>query len=235
MARSEIDVVLARRAPKPDVAPRLEREPEQPGLVDPDPAGRPAAPPPRAKVDALAPDRFALQVTLRGETKAKLDRAQALLRHQVPSGDLAEVIDKALEALLEKVEQRKFGKVKEPRAARTTKSRRHVPAAVRREVATRDGERCTFVSEDGRRCEERGFLELDHVVPVALGGAATPEGVRVLCRAHNRYEAERVLGRELVEAAMAERRREQARRAALEAYARQKGRRCEENVPWRRL
>jgi hypothetical protein len=64
------------------------------------------------------------------------------------------------------------------------------------------------VGEDGRRCDETGFLELDHVVPVAMGGEATVEGVRVLCRSHNQYEAERVLGREVVAAARAERQME---------------------------
>jgi hypothetical protein len=53
------------------------------------------------------------------------------------------------------------------------------------------------VSDDGRRCDETGFLEMDHVVPVAQGGTAN-DGVRVLCRAHNRYEAERMMGKEVV-------------------------------------
>src|SRR5689334_11298655 len=34
-SKAEIEQVLARRAPKPDVRPRLEREPEQPALVEP--------------------------------------------------------------------------------------------------------------------------------------------------------------------------------------------------------
>ena len=200
--KAEIEVVLARIAPKPDVQPRLEREPEQPALVEPGPV--PPAPPPKAKVKPLAPERFKLEVTLSGETKAKLERAQALMRHQVPSADLAQVIDRALDALLEKVEKRKFGKTERPRAKRVPSSRRHVPHAVRREVVERDGARCSFVSEDGRRCQETGFLELDHVTPVALGGdASSADAVRILCKAHNQYEAARRLGRETVEAARA--------------------------------
>jgi hypothetical protein len=123
----------------------------------------------------------------------------------VPSGDLAEVLDRALDALLDKVEGRKHGKTSRPRAAKKSSVRRYVPRAVRREVVARDGARCSFVGEDGRRCEETGFLELDHVTPVACGGEASAEGVRVLCRAHNQYEAERVLGREAVAAGRAAR------------------------------
>jgi hypothetical protein len=61
-------------------------------------------------------------------------------------------------------------------------------------VHKRDGDRCTFVSSSGRRCEERRFLELDHVLPAARGGQATVANLRLRCRAHNQYEAERTFG-----------------------------------------
>ena len=71
---------------------------------------------------------------------------------------------------------------------------RYVPAEVRRKVWERDGGRCTFVGDDGTRCECRFQLELDHVEPVALGGKPTVEGLRLRCRPHNIREAERVFG-----------------------------------------
>ena len=124
------------------------------------------------------------------------------MRHQVPSGDLSEILDRALDALLEKVEAKKFGTVKAPRAAKASRRKRYVPHEARRQAVARDGERCAFVAADGRRCEETGFLELDHALPVAKGGDAS-EGVRILCRSHNQYEAERILGRGAVEAGRA--------------------------------
>ena len=200
-SKAEIELLLARRTPKPDVPPRLERVAQQVELA-PEPVREEKS---SAKVTPLAPKRFALQLTISGETQAKLVRAQALLRHQVPSGDLAEVLDRALDALLDKVEARKLGKAKRPRAAKACRGKRTVSRAARRAAVARDGMRCSFVSEDGRRCEEMGFLEFDHVVPVALGGEASIDGVRILCRWHNQYEAERILGRDVVEAGKAAR------------------------------
>ena len=199
-SKAEIEILLARLAPRPDIPERIERVAEQTVLV-PEPPRAEAA----AKVAPLAPKRFALQVTIGEATHGKLLRAQALLRHQVPSGDLAEVLDRALDALLDRVEGRKLGKVKKPRAAKASRSRRYVPSEVRRQVVARDGVRCSFVAEDGRRCEETGFLELDHVVPVSRGGESSQGSVRVLCRAHNQFEAERILGREAVVAGRAAR------------------------------
>ncbi len=156
-------------------------------------------PPVPPRVAPLSEEKFALQLTISASTREKLLRAQAHLRHQVPSGDLAEVLDVVLDRFLDKVEARKFGKVKKPRAARKSRGKRYVPNETRRQAVARDGMRCSFVSQDGRRCEETGFLELDHVMPVARGGEAS-DGVRVLCRSHNQYEAERILGRETVDA-----------------------------------
>jgi hypothetical protein len=155
------------------------------------------------RVKPLAPDRFALQVTISQETRDKLERAQALLRHRHPSGDLAEILDRALDALLARLEKEKLGATARPRATRARKDAsdpRYVPPAVKRAVCARDGERCAFTSETGERCTERGFLEFDHVTPVAHGGRPTVDGTRVLCHAHNKYEAERILGADVVRA-----------------------------------
>ena len=188
--------MLARLAPKPDVPQRLDRVAEQTELAQlaPEPP-RPIED--KAKLAPLRPERFALQLTIGEATEKKLRRAQALLRHQVPSGNLAEVIDRALDALLDRVEGRKLGKTRVPREVKACSNERTVPREVRRQVVARDGLRCSFVAEDGRRCEETGFLELDHVVPVSKGGR-TSDGIRILCRTHNQYEAERILGREAV-------------------------------------
>ena len=58
----------------------------------------------------------------------------------------------------------------------------------------RDGRRCTFVSESGRRCSACRRLDFDHIVPLARGGEATADNLRLLCPAHNQHEADRVLG-----------------------------------------
>jgi 5-methylcytosine-specific restriction endonuclease McrA len=142
-----------------------------------------------------------------------------LLSHAVCAGEVAQVLDRALDALISKLETRKFGAVARrppsPRRQRTSVRKRHVPAHVRRAVWERDHGQCTFVSASGVRCKARRFLEFDHVDPVARGGQATVERVRLRCRAHNQYEAERAFGGEF----MARKRRE-ARQVVAEARAR---------------
>ena len=53
---------------------------------------------------------------------------------------------------------------------------RGIPAAVRREIWQRDGGRCRYVDpRSGRRCLSRHLLQVDHVLPYALGDGAEPD------------------------------------------------------------
>jgi hypothetical protein len=150
-----------------------------------------------------------VRIALTDATHAKLRHAQALLAHAIPGADPAQVVDRALDALIAQLERRKFAATKRPRHARPdmkTKNPRNVSAHVKRTVWQRDEGRCAFVSGHGRRCSARALLEFDHMDPVARGGTASVERVRLLCRAHNQFEAERVFGRAFIQ-----RRREQSR------------------------
>ena len=66
-------------------------------------------------------------------------------------------------------------------------SPRAIPAAVRRLVWQRDQGRCCYRDPiSGRRCTSAHLLQLDHLLPVAQGGGADPENLRLLCSAHHR-------------------------------------------------
>lgn len=157
------------------------------------PAGPPIPPPPARRtgeVTPLAPDRYKVQVTIGSETLEKLRLAQDLLRHAVPSGDEAQILDRALTALLAQLAQRKLAATDQPRpGSSAAPGSRHVPAEIRRAVWARDQGRCAFVARSGRRCPEHALLEFHHVVPYSLGGEATTANIQLRCRSHNAYEA----------------------------------------------
>jgi hypothetical protein len=241
--KSEIEEMLAQRFTVPEVPPivracqvvsTLEREcdtqlvPERvevsidtdANLTSIDDAKVAAA---EEKVVTPPPERYPLRLSVYKSTREKLRYAQALLSHAVPDGDVAEVLDRALDALIAQLEKRKFGGSPRPRAPREkgangngpnghgangsgatttagpSASGRYIPAHVRRAVWKRDQGRCTFVSASGHRCGARRFLEFDHIVPLARGGEATVDGMRLRCRAHNQYEAERAFGKGFME------------------------------------
>jgi hypothetical protein len=215
-SRADLERLIAERFPQPDlptllapVAPSPSDLQLSPGTVNfsptehtptgptraPESTAAPALP---ARVAPLAPERYAIQCTVDQHTYEKLKHAQALLGHAVPTGELAQVLERALDALIAQLERQKFARTGHPRACCHSDDARHIPASVKREVWERDGGRCTFIGENGHRCESRTRLEYDHAEPVAQGGRPTVKGLRLRCRAHNQLEAERRFGRDFM-------------------------------------
>jgi len=147
-----------------------------------------------ARLAPLSAERYALQVTLSRTAHDHLREAQALLGHSVPSGDISGILERALGEMVERLRKQKFAETARPRSQDSAAHGRHIPAAIRRAVAARDGGKCTFVSARGKRCDETSRLEYDHAIPVALGGSTTVANLRLRCRAHNQYAAECVYG-----------------------------------------
>jgi hypothetical protein len=261
----------------------------------------------RQRIEPLSAERYRIVFTADASLKQKLELARDLLRHSNPSGDLAPVVSRALELLLQELLQRRFGARRRdpphraasavshsatpaasaaaaletprsstlplampapaapgaqppatalgvatpqsslplavsaparqgaassvtapPATARraapslATPSFTTVPPAVvpsasppasyisheaRRAVLERDGLGCCWVDATGRRCGSSAWLELDHHHPSGKGGGSEPENLRLLCRAHNRFAAERAYGRAHVERAIQARQR----------------------------
>jgi hypothetical protein len=154
-----------------------------------------SAPPPSARVRPLGTERYEVRFTATAEMRDKLRLAQDLLGHSIPSGDLAQVFDRALSALIGDLTRKKFAATERPQPSRgQAEGSRNIPAAVKRAVVTRDGGRCAFVSKSGHRCGERRFLEFHHVVPHAAGGKPTVDTIALRCRAHNGYEVDLFFG-----------------------------------------
>jgi 5-methylcytosine-specific restriction endonuclease McrA len=181
-----------------------------------------------------------VRLSLTDEEHEVLRRATALLGHAVPSGDPAVIYARAMQHYVSHLEKQRFGAKRgvpkpkpepvtsEPKDVETSPAShapgrangsrgRGIPKALRHFVWERDGGSCAFVSSDGHRCGSTTRLEVDHITPVAMGGETTPDNLRLLCRAHNQYEAERLLGKDHVQ-----RKRDMARfeRAKAKAPAR---------------
>src|SRR5215467_14420096 len=193
--KRELEELLAARAPRPDVMATI-TELTAPVVAGhaleasvalssfPSPAQVASPLDAQARLEPLSPARHRLELTISADVRAKLERATSLLGHRIPNGRLELVLDRALDALLAKLEKERLGRAARPiRKVRTSKAGR-ISRAVRREVFARDGERCSFTDAHGNRCQSRTRLELDHVDPRACGGGDDASNLRVVCRAH---------------------------------------------------
>jgi hypothetical protein len=211
-SKREVEEIVASVRPRPDVPAMVRKLPERTAMLPVASATGDVAPPPvqvtiaaattvaspppvpRVVLEPLAPRRYKLQLTIGTETHDKLRRVCDLMRHSIPSGDIAAVLDRALDVLLNHLERTKVGAAVRPRSGvLANDSSRHIPAAVRRAVWKRDGGRCAFRGAHGP-CGETGFLQFHHRQPFAAGGKATEENIELRCRAHDQHEADLFFG-----------------------------------------
>jgi 5-methylcytosine-specific restriction endonuclease McrA len=162
------------------------------------PAPATSAPAFPTRVEPLSETGVLVQTTLSAQAYADLKRARELLGHSIHDGDIAKVLERALGTLVDHLEKDRRAKTSRPQARLRPSKLGHIAAATRREVFARDGEQCTFLDSEGRRCESRMRLELDHITPRALGGADDASNLRARCRPHNRLAAEEIFGREYI-------------------------------------
>jgi len=153
----EIDELVARLAPRPDVAPRLVRVPERPApapslpltassastsapttfaltapapatvTADRPPVSQPTPVVPRPRVEPLSPERWALRVTIGAAARQALRKAQDL---STPRQDEAAIVEQALLEYAERLEARKHAKLrraKTPPAATTSEPEQNEP------------------------------------------------------------------------------------------------------------
>jgi hypothetical protein len=155
----------------------------------------PQADVPFAIVHSLSPGRYRVTFTAGEATCDKLRLAQDLLRHVIPSGDPAQIVDRALDVLLEALLREKYAATDRPRASRgQAEDSRNIPAEIKRAVHLRDRGQCRYAGPDGHRCGERAFVEFHHVRPYAAGGRPTVDNIELRCRAHNVYESDTFFG-----------------------------------------
>jgi hypothetical protein len=218
--KREIQKLVAELHPRPDVPSLMRRLPESPTAMVPverpaellpgpalgcpapvlDEAPRPVSAP-IPIVEPLSSHRYKIQFTAGEELHDDLERLQALLRSEIPDGDLAAIVAKAVRELRQRLDARRFAQTSTPRKAlvRTNAqpSSRYVDSAARRAVYLRDGGRCRFVDAQGRRCPERHRLEYHHRHPYGLGGNHDVDNICLMCPAHNLYLAELDYGKKV--------------------------------------
>jgi 5-methylcytosine-specific restriction endonuclease McrA len=126
----------------------------------------------------------------------KVKRAKEVLRHKYPEGKLEDVMGEALDLFLKMKDPIRQGERRRKTVELRTRASvqkhpvkqiaqtpsRYIPAKIRQEVYLRDQAQCSYISKEGKKCHERGGLELDHIQAFALGGPNTVGNLRLLCK-----------------------------------------------------
>jgi 5-methylcytosine-specific restriction endonuclease McrA len=136
----------------------------------------PSLAPRPSTVSVLSPGRYSLRVTLSAEGHTSLRRAQDLLRHSVPNGDPAVIVERALALLVARLERQKFAATRKravEEGARGVASRRRTPPQRRVDDAEREGRAASSGAPAARG-------------PMPEEGPATADTARPNCMTHKK-------------------------------------------------
>src|SRR4029077_3742443 len=146
--KREIELLVAALAPKPDVPSRMRKVPElnrasarrvpvappfgahrAPTVLEESIAKPPVresqavvtleAPRPRASSVPRSPGRYKVEFTAGQALHDKLEQLRDLLRHRVPDGDLAVIVELAVDQLVDKTMKRRFAQTQAPKKPRS--------------------------------------------------------------------------------------------------------------------
>jgi hypothetical protein len=194
--RRQVDELLAARFPKPDVREQIRRLPTRlPVQV------QVVADEPRMADRAQTHDETVVEpnATSQGPEATTAEVAEFVGDHGSETGPSVVGSPPARRRELEALSADRFG-------VHFTADAELKELLERERALARDCGQCSFVSEDGRRCEARALLELDHVEPWAKLGDAGLDNIRLCCRAHNQMHARECFGARHIEAKIAARR-----------------------------
>lgn len=220
-SKREVELLIAAVNPQPPVPSIVRKLPESkpaekaverslsssheqavppPLLAQPAAAPAPVPSSRRPVIAPLSDEHYKLQVTISAAARERLKQIQGLMRHRLPSGDPAAIVEHALEVLHAELLKQKAAQVAKPRGGKgAIEARgRYIPASVKREVWRRDQGTCAFVAGNGRKCGSTDGVEFHHVQPYAVGGEATAANIEMRCRAHNGFEWQEHLDAETV-------------------------------------
>lgn len=157
-----------------------------------------SAPVIKETVRAVKDERTQVTLVFSKELNEKIEKLKSHLSHRVPSGRYLDLLEYLVGEKLKKIE----GSQKSKRAAQVkslcreatpapvlAKSSRYISMPVRRRVWSKANGRCSHINQQtGDRCNQRKFLEIDHILAHAKGGDNNAENLQLLCDAHNRLK-----------------------------------------------
>jgi 5-methylcytosine-specific restriction endonuclease McrA len=156
----------------------------------------------KEKLRPLTKELTELKFVVDQETLGDIDKLKALLSHRNSNLDLAGLMRLLLNLGLEKWDPvRQVRKRTSLPAPAVDSKRKAIPATLKRAVWTRDNGQCTYRDPLHKTCcSSSKFLQIDHVVPLALGGTTELSNLRLLCFEHNHLAARQVFGAKKMEA-----------------------------------
>jgi hypothetical protein len=140
----------------------------------------------------VSENRIELKLGISEELYEMLKRIQDIASSQSQNAlNLEQTLQEMAEVYLEKKDPIKKAERAQKRTSpkpvpgQESSNPRFIPASVQHAVRLRDHGQCSFLNSNGKRCDEKRWLDFHHIQPVSEGGQSNLENLRLLCRGHH--------------------------------------------------
>lgn len=142
----------------------------------------------------VSADKVELKIQLNKDPFKGLEELKALKSNTPGHSSFSKVVEDLIELGQEKWNPLRRAASTAPRSGAQPESLnpRYLSPSLRQEIWRRDQNQCTYTNpQTGQRCTAKHYLHIDHILPVALGGKAEAQNLRLLCAQHNHHRAEK--------------------------------------------
>jgi hypothetical protein len=153
---------------------------------------------PKEKIKPISITHTQVTLNVPNELLEKIDKIKNLLSHKNLSMSKIQLLEEMAEICLKKLDPERHGLSRRSVSTAPKVNSRYIPEKIKRQIWMEAGGKCVFIGSTGRRCDSQALLEIDHIVPKALGGTNSRENLRLLCRSHNKWAAIQALGSEIM-------------------------------------
>lgn len=137
------------------------------------------------RVQYLGRETYSYRLKVPAALHHQLERVKELLSHQIPGGDDTEILAAITRFYLHRQDPQEKKAAPPAFWASYESVSRYIPRGLKLLILEQAGHQCQYLAQDGRRCSQKRYLDIDHIVPLAGGGTTRLDNLQVLCHAHN--------------------------------------------------
>lgn len=171
------------------------------------------------KVRQLTPTHVEIKLVIPDELRQMLDQLRLLFSHVNPNMNYQELISHLASTAIKKytfeklvdrrllpapevnvgiaeVKSEVVNRFEQAKEQGPPKRSRYISREVRLAVWTKFNGCCSFKNNETQKiCGSQFQVQLDHIIPFALGGGNEADNLRLLCAQHNRLQSEKIFGK----------------------------------------
>ena len=144
------------------------------------------------RIQYLGREHYSYKLKIPAELHHQFERVRELLSHQIPDGDIHAILSVLTQTYLKKNDPQSKVAASPDLWQHYASPTRYIPKGLKHLIFEKAENCCQYISPEGRRCTQKRYLDIDHIMPLSAGGQTKLDNLQVLCHAHNLLKSDQL-------------------------------------------